>query len=115
MDDVILQPTSEEIVEADTGKTESTYIESHGVLKDFFEIDNLGAVEGEKLREVWDYLRQEYPKQPLQERFHQLRSLESRIGQPKLGQTRLGKLHSYIRAQQMVKQAEKWRDGIISK
>lgn len=94
---------------------EHSFIESHGALKDFFEIDRMGYEEGEKLRSVWAYLGEKFPSKGLQERIHQLRKIESKLGQPKLGQSRLGRIHSYINAQKMVEDAERWRDGVMGK
>lgn len=94
---------------------EHSFIESHGYLKRFFEIDSIGFDEGEKLRAIWGYLGEKFPRALLQERLHQLRKMESKMGQPKLGQSRLGRLHDYIQAQKMVEDAERWRDGVVGK
>lgn len=94
---------------------EHSFIESHGYLKSFFEIDSMGFEEGEKLRTIWGYLSEKFPKALLQERLHQLRKMEQKMGQPKLGQSRLGRLHDYIHAQKMVEDAERWRDGVMGK
>lgn len=94
---------------------EHSSIESHGFLKRFFEIDSMGFEEGEKLRNVWAYLGEKFPQAPLQERLHQLRQIENKLGQPRLGQTRLGRIHDYLQAQKMVENAERWRDGQINK
>lgn len=94
---------------------EHSFIESHGFLKNFFGIDSMGFTEGEQLRTVWGYLGEKFPRKQLQERLHQLRKIESKLGQPKLGQTRLSRIHDYITAQKMVEDAEKWRDGVMGK
>jgi hypothetical protein len=94
---------------------ETVFIASHHVLKDFFEIDRVGYLEDEKLAYIWEYLREKYPKAPLQEYLHQLRMIENKVGQPRIGQSRLSLVHDYLRAQKMVEDAERWRDGIINK
>lgn len=97
-------------------RPDSTFIESHGALKDFFEITGeLGSTESNKLRAIWEYVRAKSPKQPLNEYVYQLRRLESKIGPPHIGQSRLNKLYAYINAQRMVENAERWRDGIVTK
>lgn len=63
------------------------------------------------LQEIWDYLGQESKSELTIERLQALRSLENRLSPPKIGQSRLHKIHGYVQAQRMVEQAEKWRNG----
>lgn len=70
------------------------------------ELNNLNQT---KLQEIWDYLSKD--SELTSERLYQLRMLENRLSPPKIGQSRLEKLHDYIKAQNIVEQAEKWRDG----
>lgn len=63
------------------------------------------------LNEIWDYLGKETKSELTSERLHALQSLENRLSPPRIGQSRLYKVHSYIQAQHIVEQAEKWRDG----
>ncbi len=43
-----------------------------------------------------------------------LRGFENRLSAPKLGETRLGKLYHYVKAQKTVEEAEKWRNSMLS-
>lgn len=45
--------------------------------------------------------------------LYELRQVERKLGVPRLGETRLGKLYNYFRAMQNVKQAEKIRDALL--
>lgn len=67
------------------------------------------------LQEIWDYLGKETGSETTVERLYALRVLESRLSPPRLGQSRLNKVHSYIQAQQIVENAEKWRNGHLKK
>lgn len=46
--------------------------------------------------------------------LHKLRSIEQRLGAPALGETRLGKVYNYFRAQENVRKAEKIRDAYLA-
>lgn len=46
--------------------------------------------------------------------LHEVREVERKLGVPRLGETRLGKLYNYFRAMQNVKQAQKIRDGLLA-
>lgn len=63
------------------------------------------------LQEIWDYLGKESGSETTVERLHALRQLENKLAPPRIGQSRLAKIHSYVQAQQIVEKAEKWRDG----
>lgn len=94
----------------------NSQIEAHEVLKDFFEIeDEVGYSEGEKLRDIWAYLSDKFPRAQFRERVHQLRKVENKLGQPAVGQSRLGKIHTYIYAQKVFEDAQRWRDGVLGK
>lgn len=62
------------------------------------------------LQEIWDYLAEETNSELISEKLHALSALENRLSPPKIGQSRLIKIHQYIQAQKAVSQAEKWRD-----
>lgn len=64
-----------------------------------------------QLQEIWDFLGEDTSSELTSERLYALRTLENKLAPPKIGQTRLSKVHSYIQAQRVVKQAEKWRDA----
>lgn len=63
------------------------------------------------LQEIWDYLGKDSKSELTSERLYALRSLENRLSAPRLGQSRLFKIHGYIQAQREVERAEKWRDS----
>lgn len=63
------------------------------------------------LSEIWEYLSKETNSELISDRLMALRSLESRLSPPKIGQSRFYKVHQYIKAQQEVQRAEKWRNS----
>lgn len=73
----------------------------------FFNLEHLGLEEAEKLQDVQAYL----DKFPRTQQIHELRRIEQKLGQPGIGQSRLGKVHAYIRTQKLVDDAERWRAG----
>lgn len=42
-----------------------------------------------------------------------VRSIENRVGAPKMGETRLSRVYQYIKANQQVQEAEKLRDSLL--
>lgn len=103
-----------DLLPSDTGAVQHT--ETHHALKNFFEImDEPGHEENIRLERVWEYLQEKYPNQSLNEYKYQLRRLEDKIGVPRIGETRLGKLHQYIQAQKHVEEALRWRKSIARK
>lgn len=62
------------------------------------------------LKEIWSHLK-DRPK--TSEKLVALRDMESRLGMPKLGESRLSKLYSYIKAQEAVDEAEKIRNQYL--
>lgn len=98
----------------DSGAVQHT--EAHHALKDFFEImDEPGHEENVRLQRVWEFLQAKHPNKSLNEYKYQLRRLEDKIGVPRIGETRLGKLHQYTQAQQHVEEALRWRKSIARK
>jgi hypothetical protein len=63
------------------------------------------------LEDMWSYLGEESKSDSIAERLHALRVLETRLGSPRIGQSRLYKIASYINAQKAVKRAEEMRDA----
>lgn len=63
------------------------------------------------LNEIWEYLGEESKSELTSERLYALRQLENRLSPPRIGQSRLYKIHQYIKAQAEVQRAEKWRNS----
>lgn len=63
------------------------------------------------LNEIWDYLGSESSSELITDRLMALRTLENRLSPPKIGQSRFYKIHQYVKAQQEVARAEKWRNS----
>lgn len=112
-----VKATPDPVIQIEDGMTkpEPAFIESHGILNDYFEVDRVGFSEGEKLRGVWQLLREQFPNKPVQEYLHQLRQIESKLGAPRIGQSRLNRVHGYLMIQKQIEDAERWRDGMINK
>lgn len=63
------------------------------------------------LNEIWEFLGQESKSELTTDRLMALRNLENRLSPPRIGQSRLYKIHQYVKAQQEVSRAEKWRNS----
>lgn len=63
------------------------------------------------LNEIWEYLGEESKSELTSERLYALRQLENRLAPPRIGQSRFYKIHQYVKAQQEVARAEKWRNS----
>lgn len=78
----------------------------------YFELDsmNLSSKEQEYLQTIWEYLEGE---DTLPKKLLNLRNVESRMGAPQLGETRLARLFNYAKAHKAVKEAEEWRNSFL--
>lgn len=90
------------------------HINVNNTLAGFFEIDRMGFAEEERINSIYQYLREKHSGQPMNELVYQLRQIESRIGPPRLGESRLYRVYSYVKGQRMVEDAERWRDSVIT-
>lgn len=63
------------------------------------------------LNEIWEFLGEESKSELTTDRLMALRNLENRLSPPRIGQSRLYKIHQYIKAQAEVQRAEKWRNS----
>lgn len=63
------------------------------------------------LGEIWEFLGEESKSELTTDRLMALRNLENRLSPPRIGQSRLYKIHQYVKAQQEVSRAEKWRNS----
>lgn len=89
---------------------------SYAPLVPFFNIEGLPSnSESNKLEAIWDYVNKVAKSASNNEKLHTLRKLESKLASPQLGETRIGRLYYYIKAQQVVEDAEKWRNTLIRK
>lgn len=67
--------------------------------------------QSEQLTEVWEYLNREAKSDVVAEKLFILRSLETKLGTPSVGQSRLNKVHSYIKSLKAVEEAQKWANS----
>lgn len=82
-------------------------------LTGFLQIASPTNEEQKQLKDIWQYL-QETTKDDLDsERLMALRHLETRLGAPRLGQTRLQQIYQYIKLDKEVKLTEKLRDSFL--
>lgn len=76
------------------------------------------SIEGEldpKETEQLEYIKSVFGKDvPMGDILSQIREIERKLGVPRLGESRLGKIYNYMRAMQNVKQAEKIRDSYLA-
>lgn len=63
------------------------------------------------LNDIWEYLGAD--AETTVDRLYALRQLENRLSPPKLGQSRLHRIHGYIQAQRAVQKMEKMRDSYL--
>lgn len=80
----------------------------------FLGLDAPNDGEVDKLKAITDYLKKEVKSGLKSEWLMTLRHYEQRLSTPKLGETRLGKLYNYIKAQELVKESERQRDALLA-
>lgn len=80
----------------------------------YFEIEGLPTnEEREKMNQIWEYLGTLTKSEQISERLHALRSLENRIAPPRIGETRLGRLLFYAKADKIAQESLQRRDAML--
>jgi hypothetical protein len=80
-------------------------------LIDYFNVDSPTNAQREKMATIFDYFADE--SKTIGELLYNMRILESRLGSPALGESRLQKMYNYIRITSDIKDKEKQRDALM--
>lgn len=94
-------------VEAETRVDDRDMVAS---VKSFFRIIEPTSEETEQLKAIQAYLRGKSDVEALTA----IRHIENRLGMPRIGETRLGRVYDYIKAMRMVEEAEDYRDSLLA-
>lgn len=70
--------------------------------------------EKDQLKTIYEWVYSKTEVKSMPSLMMALRGFENRLSAPKLGETRLGKLYHYVKAQKTVEEAEKWRNSMLS-
>ena len=92
-----------------TGKVEIPY----PALKDYFNVDDVTDAQRVKFETIWNYFADE--AKGVGDLLYKLRQLENRLGSPAIGESRLSKLHGYVKISAQIKDAELHRDSLLRK
>lgn len=80
-------------------------------LIDYFNLESPTDAQREKLRDIFDYFANE--TKTIGELLYNMRILESRLGSPALGESRLQKMYNYIKITNNIKDQEQQRDALL--
>lgn len=107
-----LQVTQDEPVPEPVDRTVAPTAEiAHPALKEYFNVDRPSDADVRKFDDIIQYFGDR--PESLGEMMYMLRQLENRLGQPVVGQTRLNKLHAYIKVTNTIDSAEAERDSML--
>jgi hypothetical protein len=87
---------------------------SHLSLKSRFNIDLPTKHEDKQLAEVWKYARNIAKSEDMQDIIWEVIHLESVLGAPRLGETRLNKLYTYIKLKRQEQQIQEELKNVAS-
>lgn len=83
---------------------------------DFFGLDTPISTEAQdKMTEIVEYLKEDGAAKSRYGYLTALNKIESKLGPPILGQSRLNRVYQYIRSQQVVKDATEWQKSMKRK
>lgn len=80
-------------------------------LTDYFNLDTTTDAQREKIATIFDYFADE--SKTIGDLLYNMRILESRLGSPALGESRLQKMYNYIKITKSIKDQEKQRDALM--
>ena len=95
------------VVEQTVGVVEEI---AHPALKDYFNMDKSSDATTRKLSDVAEYFKD---AEGTGEMLYQLRQLENRLGEPRVGENRLDKVHRYIKITANITDLEAERDSLL--
>lgn len=80
----------------------------------FFDIDRKTTnKEQQQLTEIMDFLEGDTDTSVEANIYVAIRNIEEKLTSPKIGETRIGKIHDYVKTLKMIKQAEDERDSLL--
>ncbi len=82
-------------------------------LKDYFNVEDVTDAQRAKFEVIWKHFSDEADS--VGDLMYKLRQLENRLGSPAIGESRLTRLHSYVKISAQIKDSEKQRDSLLRK
>lgn len=80
-------------------------------LTEYFNVESATDAQKEKIGVIFDYFAQE--SKSLGDLMYKMRILESRLGSPAIGESRLQKMYNYVRITGDIKDKEQQRDALM--
>lgn len=115
-DELVVTENKDESV---TVEVKPTFRESEvkiAPLNNYFDLDRkISNKEKQQLEQIMEFLEEDTDTKVEGNIYVALRNIEEKLTSPKLGETRIGKIHNYIKVLQEIKQAEKERDSFLRK
>lgn len=116
MSDELDQPLQVEEVVAEepakeVAKGSITTEVANPALKDYFNMDQIGDATSRKFEDILAYFGDK--PEGVGEMLYMIRQLENRLGEPRVGESRLDKVHRYIKITSQIKDAEAERDSLM--
>lgn len=83
-------------------------------LNNFFDIDRKTTnKEKQQLKDIMEFLEKDTDTKNEANIYVALRNIEEKLTSPKIGETRIGKIHNYIKTLKAIKEAEEERDSLL--
>lgn len=80
-------------------------------LQDYFDLETPTKDQTAKLEQIWGFFAHE--SESIGDLLYKLRSQESRLGSPAIGQSRLDKVLDYIKVSRSIESDEQRRDAML--
>jgi hypothetical protein len=96
--------TAEVKVQPGAANEDFTYLP----LEKMLGLDDAKPQERQQVKEVWDHFKSDTTA----DKLYQIRSLENKLGVPRLGESRLGKIYNYVKMTQQIKELEDQRNAL---
>lgn len=80
-------------------------------LTEYFNVESATDAQKEKMATIFDYFAEE--SKNLGDLMYKMRILESRLGSPAVGESRLQKMYNYVRITKDIKDKEQQRDALM--
>lgn len=81
------------------------------ILKDYFNMDNVSDRSASRFKDIVAYFGDK--PEGAGEMMYMLRQLENRLGQPRVGESRLDVVHRYVKITNGINDSEKERDSLL--
>jgi len=80
-------------------------------LTEYFNVESATDAQKDKIATIFDYFADE--SKSIGDLLYKMRILESRLGSPLVGESRLQKMYNYVRITNDIKDKEKQRDSLM--